>query len=150
VVVRVAALIIGQVRLNDVPLPVPSDDAARALQTCTSSGSNRSSYLDAPALDGMLPIWNTRRQQKNDAFDLSDHKDISKTDADYGFSSVMCDAGSVSELVQLCIMANVSAINAVLLMHAPQPTPPLQLFPYIQACSPIIPVAATLLCMCNL
>ena len=130
--------------MNDVPLPVPTDDAARALHMCTlSSNSSSTSYVEAPTLNNMLPIWNSHFRQNIDAFDPSYQNNDRYSDADYGFSSVVCGGRPVSELVQLCIMDNVSALNAVLLMHTLKPMPSLHLLPYIQARSPISFVKAS-------
>jgi hypothetical protein len=122
-----------KVRLDDVPLPVPSEDAARALEMCTSSGIG--SRQRAPALDGMRSIRNINTLRSNSAFgDATDDETDDVTDdvTDGTFSSLVCESRFVRELVNMCIMANVSSIDSVLLISVPKPTPPLHLFPYIQ------------------
>jgi hypothetical protein len=140
VVSMVIIVTIGKVRLNDLPLPVVSNYQARALQMCTSS----SSHHEAPDVYGLLPIWNMSHLQKTHGFDFtdlnsgSDDASVIQPFHDEDFSSVMCESRSVRELVQMCIMSNVSAINSVLLIRTPRPTSPLQLLPYIQASTPFI------------
>jgi hypothetical protein len=144
-VVKVVSMMIivtiRKVRFSDLPLPVMSNYQARALQMCTSSSS---SHHDTPDVDGMLPIWNISHLQQTYGFEFadlhggSDDASVIHPFHDEDFSSVMCESRSVRELVQLCIMSNVSAINSVLLIHTPQPISPIQLLPYIQASSPFI------------
>jgi hypothetical protein len=120
-----------KVRLDDVPLPVPSEDAARALEMCASSGSG--SRQHAPALDGMRPIRNIDMLRSNFAFgDFDFDADVTDDVTEAMFSSLVCESRLVRELVHMCIMANISSIDSVLLISVPKPTPPLELFPYIQ------------------
>jgi hypothetical protein len=146
-----------KVRLDDVPLPVPSEDAARALEMCTSSGLG--SRQRAPALDGMRPIRNINTLRSNSSFgdfyhdiDATDDETYDVTDdvTDGTFSSLVCESRFVRELVSMCIMANVSSIDSVLLISVPKPTPPLHLFPYIQV-APLLKLPVyVIFCRCVL
>jgi hypothetical protein len=138
-----------KVRLDDVPLAVPSKDAARALEMCTSSGIG--SRQRAPALDGMRPIRNINTLRSNSAFGDFDHNiDVTDDETDGTFSSLVCESRFVRELVSMCIMANVSSIDSVLLISVPKPTPPLHLFPYIQV-APLLKLPVyVIFCRCFL
>jgi hypothetical protein len=120
-----------KLRWENTPLPTPSDDAVRALQQCSSNSITDSSH-GAPVLEGMMPVWNISLL-RNDTVDnaLSDNPGIADEDDDE-FSSIVCEHRVVRELVHLCIMHLVSSINNVLLLRMPQPTPPLEIFGFVQ------------------
>ena len=98
----------GHVRVPGVSLPIPSDDAARSLQACTSSSSSSSSSSsthDAPVLEGMTPLFSSPNRDAAAAVvaaaaaaaaahaDVAHHDDI--------FSSVLCEGRAVGQFVQL-------------------------------------------------
>ena len=112
-----------QVRFEEVPLPIPSRASAEALQLCTVSSSSNASHR-APELEGMMPKFSTTRPLDP----LAGADGASQG----SFSSIFCESRTVQELVQLCIMHNVSAVNGVLLMRTPQSSPPIHLHAYVQ------------------
>ena len=118
-------------RWENTPLPTPSNIDARALHQCSSNSITDSSH-GAPVLEGMMPVWNISLL-RNDTVDnaLSDNPGIADEDDDE-FSSIVCEHRVVRELVHLCIMHLVSSINNVLLLRMPQPTPPLEIFGFVQ------------------
>jgi hypothetical protein len=118
---------IKQVRVEDIPLPVPSRNTTRALQMCTSISNMPS--RDAPVLEGMVPLWNLNHKHNTVNLDVIENAD---DDPDNAFPALMCESRAVRELVQLCIMSNVSSVNNVLLMKMPQQATPLPIFAYMQ------------------
>ena len=124
---RCLIVIIGQVRVEDIPLPIPSQDAARALEMCTSMSVIRS--RDAPVLEGMMPPWN--HNLEHNAADI-DVAEVAGDDTGDPFPALVCESRAVRDLVQLCILRNVSSVNNVLLMTMPQQPTPLRIFAYIQ------------------
>jgi hypothetical protein len=118
---------ICKVRLEEIPLPVPSDVAAGALFACTQSSVANISH-SAPAVEGMMSMWGSI-SQRNFTFENNFGIDSTNDDA---YSSIECEARPVRELVQLCIIKRVSTINNVLLLRAIQPTAPLQIFGFVQ------------------
>ncbi len=96
----------SHVRVPGVSLPIPSDDAARSLQACTSSSSSISSSThDAPVLEGMTPMFSSPNRDAAAAAaaaaaahahahaDTAHHDDI--------FSSILCEGRAVGQIVQL-------------------------------------------------
>lgn len=124
---RYLIFIIGQVRVEDIPLPVPSQDAARALKMCTSISFIRS--RDAPVLERMMPPWNHDLDHNAAYIDTAAAAD---DDPGNPIPALVCESRAVRDLVQLCILRNVSSVNNVLLMRMPQQPTPLRIFAYIQ------------------
>lgn len=113
-----------KVRLEKVPLPVPSEAAAAALHACSSSTSSHS----APAVEGMMPLWSS---SPHDSFAVENVFGVEGDDDD-AYSSIMCEDRPVRELVDLCILKRVSSVNNVLLLRVTRPVPPLQIFGFVQ------------------